>query len=80
MLSIVGILELMDLLVFFFYFILPSRGDCSISLSDDSGGPGHSDSIRAICFDASGRLFASAGDDKLVKIWTTDSWCCIRTV
>lgn len=55
-------------------------GDCSISLSDDSGGPSHSGSIRAICFDASGRLFASAGDEKLVKIWMTDSWRCIRTV
>ncbi|KAM0937121.1 putative transcription factor WD40-like family [Dioscorea sansibarensis] len=56
------------------------EGDCSISLSDDSGGPSHSGSIRAICFDASGRLFASAGDEKLVKIWMTDSWRCIRTV
>ncbi|KAJ0974100.1 hypothetical protein J5N97_016065 [Dioscorea zingiberensis] len=54
--------------------------DCSVSLSDDSGSSDHSDSIRAICFDASGRLFASAGDDKLVKIWMTDSWFCMRTV
>jgi tRNA (guanine-N(7)-)-methyltransferase subunit TRM82 len=25
-------------------------------------------------------LFASAGDDKLLKVWRTDSWRCIRTV
>ncbi|PIA44969.1 hypothetical protein AQUCO_01700499v1 [Aquilegia coerulea] len=54
--------------------------DCSISLVDDSGGPLHSDSIRAICFGANGKLFASAGDDKLVKVWTTNPWRCISTV
>lgn len=57
------------------------QGDCSISLVDDnSGGPSHTDAIRAICFGANGRIFASAGDDKLVKIWATDSWRCIQTV
>ncbi|XP_020242410.1 tRNA (guanine-N(7)-)-methyltransferase non-catalytic subunit WDR4 [Asparagus officinalis] len=52
----------------------------AISLSDSSGGPSHSDAIRAICFGAKGKVFASAGDDKLVKIWMTDSWQCVRTV
>ncbi|XP_058086715.1 uncharacterized protein LOC131233894 isoform X2 [Magnolia sinica] len=56
------------------------QGDCSISLLDDSGGHSHTDPIRAICFAAKGRLFASAGDDKLVKIWNTNSWHCIQTV
>ncbi|KAL6005229.1 hypothetical protein ACLOJK_005791 [Asimina triloba] len=56
------------------------RGDCSISLLDDSAGPSHTDAIRAICFSAKGRLFASAGDDKLVKVWNTDDWHGIRTV
>nr|DAD19583.1 TPA_asm: hypothetical protein HUJ06_021046 [Nelumbo nucifera] len=56
------------------------HGDCSVSLVDDSGRSFHTDSIKAIRFGAKGRLFASAGDDKLVKIWTTDSWHCIRTV
>ncbi|WOL03132.1 tRNA (guanine-N(7)-)-methyltransferase non-catalytic subunit TRM82 [Canna indica] len=56
------------------------EGNCSVSLVDDSGGPSHSDAIRAIKFGANGRLFASAGDDKLVKIWATNPWHCIRTV
>ncbi|XP_010917762.1 uncharacterized protein [Elaeis guineensis] len=55
-------------------------GNCPISLSDDSGGPSHSESIRAIGFGANGSVFASAGDDKLVKIWMTDSWHCTKTV
>ncbi|KAM3278030.1 hypothetical protein ACQJBY_045734 [Aegilops geniculata] len=53
---------------------------CAVSLSDDSGGCSHSDAIRAISFSADGALFASAGDDKLVKIWKTDSWRCIQTI
>ncbi|KAJ6852257.1 putative tRNA (guanine-N(7)-)-methyltransferase non-catalytic subunit WDR4 [Iris pallida] len=52
----------------------------SVSLSDNTGGPSHSDAIRAICFGAKGRLFVSAGDDKLVKLWATDSWHCVRTI
>ncbi|KAK8444156.1 hypothetical protein SEVIR_9G093300v4 [Setaria viridis] len=51
-----------------------------VLLSDDCGGRSHSDAIRAICFSVSGALFASAGDDKLVKVWKTDSWRCIRTI
>ncbi|EER90882.1 hypothetical protein BDA96_01G096200 [Sorghum bicolor] len=51
-----------------------------VSLSDDCGGRSHSDAIRAICFSVSGALFASAGDDKLVKVWKTDSWRCIQTI
>ncbi|XP_018679157.2 uncharacterized protein LOC103978828 isoform X3 [Musa acuminata AAA Group] len=56
------------------------EGDCSVSLKDDSGGPLHSDAIRAITFGANGRLFVSAGDDKLVKIWATSSWHCVCSV
>lgn len=41
----------------------------------------HKDSIRAIRYgEKNGKLFVSAGDDKLVKIWATDSWHCISTV
>lgn len=53
---------------------------CSVSLVDDSSEPFHKDSIRAIRYGAKGKLFISAGDDKLVKVWTTDSWRCICTV
>ena len=27
-----------------------------------------------------GKLFASIGDDKLVKIWNADSWHCTKTI
>ncbi|CAN4113674.1 unnamed protein product [Withania somnifera] len=53
---------------------------CSVSLVDDSGVHMHKDSIRAIRYGAEGMLFVSAGDDKLVKIWVTDSWQCISSV
>ncbi|XP_009412344.2 tRNA (guanine-N(7)-)-methyltransferase non-catalytic subunit TRM82 [Musa acuminata AAA Group] len=56
------------------------EGNCSVSLIDDPSGPSHSDAIRSINFGASGKFLASAGDDKLVKIWETSSWHCIRTV
>uniref|UniRef100_A0ACD5X7I8 Uncharacterized protein n=1 Tax=Avena sativa TaxID=4498 RepID=A0ACD5X7I8_AVESA len=56
------------------------HGGCAVSLSDDSGGCAHSDAIRAITFGAGGALFASAGDDKLVKVWKTGSWRCVRTI
>lgn len=46
----------------------------------DATTPGrHGDVVRAIAFDSSGRLFASAGDDKLVKVWDATSWACMRT-
>ncbi|XP_054802195.1 uncharacterized protein LOC129305966 isoform X2 [Prosopis cineraria] len=50
------------------------------SLTDESGGPFHRDSIRAIRFGSKGRLFVSAGDDKTVKIWSAENWRCICTV
>lgn len=51
-----------------------SREGRPVSLVDESDGPSHKDSIRAIRYGSSGKLFASAGDDKLVKIWSADSW------
>jgi len=56
------------------------KAGSQVLLSYDCGGRSHSDAIRAICFSVSGALFASAGDDKLVKVWKTDSWRCIRTI
>ncbi|KAL3644884.1 hypothetical protein CASFOL_010064 [Castilleja foliolosa] len=49
-----------------------------VNLLDDNGG--HKDSIRAIRFSKSGRLFVSAGDDKLLKIWDTKHWRCFCSV
>ncbi|XP_050364966.1 uncharacterized protein LOC126783526 [Argentina anserina] len=54
--------------------------DSAVSLVDDSSESLHKDSIRAIRYGASGKLFVSAGDDKLVKIWSAESWRCISTV
>ncbi|KAL5155095.1 tRNA (guanine-N(7)-)-methyltransferase non-catalytic subunit WDR4 [Glycine soja] len=51
------------------------------SLTDDSDcAPLHKNNIRAIRFGAKGKLFVSAGDDKTVKFWSTQSWRCITTV
>ncbi|KAJ0053614.1 hypothetical protein Pint_03291 [Pistacia integerrima] len=54
--------------------------DGAVYLLDDSGGPSHKDSIRAIRYGANGKLFVSAGDDKIVKIWSAESWKCISSV
>ncbi|KAJ0927934.1 putative transcription factor WD40-like family [Helianthus annuus] len=40
----------------------------------------HKESIRAIRYGAKGKVFVSAGDDKVVKIWATDSWRCLCSV
>ncbi|KAM1169344.1 hypothetical protein ACFX19_031681 [Malus domestica] len=56
------------------------RGGCAVSLVDNSGCPLHKDWIRTIRYGADGKLFVSAGDDKTVKIWSTESWRCITTV
>lgn len=55
-------------------------GNFAVSLLDDSTSPSHKDSIRAIRYGGTGKLFLSAGDDKVVKIWSTESWHCISTV
>ncbi|KAH6826079.1 Transducin/WD40 repeat-like superfamily protein [Perilla frutescens var. hirtella] len=47
-------------------------------LLDENGG--HKDSIRAIGYSNSGKLFVSGGDDKLVKVWDTNSWRCVYSV
>ncbi|KAJ4845261.1 hypothetical protein Tsubulata_034376 [Turnera subulata] len=60
-----------------FFDLTGSRG---VSLVDNSAEPFHKDSIRAIKFGANGKLFVSAGDDKLVKVWSTGSWQCISSV
>ncbi|KAK8509920.1 hypothetical protein V6N12_001988 [Hibiscus sabdariffa] len=54
--------------------------NCAVTLVDESGGASHNDSIRCIKYGTNGKLFVSAGDDKLVKVWSTDCWRCISTV
>ncbi|RXI02773.1 hypothetical protein DVH24_002851 [Malus domestica] len=56
------------------------RGGCAVSLVVNSGCPLHKDWIRTIRYGADGKLFVSAGDDKTVEIWSTESWRCITTV
>ncbi|KAF8111562.1 hypothetical protein N665_0074s0090 [Sinapis alba] len=52
----------------------------AVTLVDESNESFHKDSIRAIRYSASGKLFASTGDDKLVKIWSAESWSCLNTI
>ncbi|KAE8686148.1 Transducin/WD40 repeat-like superfamily protein isoform 2 [Hibiscus syriacus] len=54
--------------------------NCAVNLVDESGGASHNDSIRCIKYGTNGKLFVSAGDDKLFKVWSTDCWRCISTV
>ncbi|KAL3849878.1 hypothetical protein ACJIZ3_011760 [Penstemon smallii] len=54
------------------------KDGCGVKLIDENGG--HKDSIRAIRYSKSGHLLVSAGDDKLVKIWGTNSWRCVHSV
>ncbi|CAI9297251.1 unnamed protein product [Lactuca saligna] len=57
------------------------REGCSITLGAESGEAcDHKESIRAIRYGAKGKVFVSAGDDKVVKIWATDSWRCLYSV
>lgn len=51
-----------------------------VSLADESKEMLHKDSIRALRFSDKGKLLVSAGDDKLVKIWSTETWQCLFTV
>eukprot|EP00250_Pteridium_aquilinum_P026352 c32884_g1_i1 orf=234-1517(+) len=53
---------------------------CPVPIRDSIPQSYHSDAIKAITFSTEGRLFASAGDDKLVKLWDTELWQCIKTV
>ncbi|KAI3741885.1 hypothetical protein L1987_59563 [Smallanthus sonchifolius] len=57
------------------------RECCPVTLGGDSNGLlHHKESIRAIRYGAKGKVFVSAGDDKVVKIWATDSWRCLYSV
>ena len=67
-------------LTFVWSWLLDSQ-NCAVSLKDDSSeGSLHRDSIRAVRYGAHGKLLVSAGDDKVVKVWSTESWRCITTV
>jgi len=53
----------------------------AVSLTDDSDAvPFHTDKIRAIRFDPKGKLFVSAGGDKIDKVWLKQSWRFITSV
>nr|GEV45807.1 tRNA (guanine-N(7)-)-methyltransferase non-catalytic subunit wdr4 [Tanacetum cinerariifolium] len=52
------------------------RDGYPIALKDEV----HKESIRAIRYGANGKVFVSAGDDKVVRIWDTDTWRCLYTV
>ena len=56
------------------------RDNSPVTLVDESNESFHKDSVRAIRYSASGKLFVSTGDDKLVKIWSAGSWRCLNTM
>ena len=64
-----------DLCALFSFYVI-RRDRCPVVI--DKSITHHEDSIRAIKFNRQGKLFASAGDDKLVKLWDTESWQCIK--
>ncbi|PRP85560.1 tRNA (guanine-N(7)-)-methyltransferase subunit WDR4-like [Planoprotostelium fungivorum] len=47
--------------------------------SEDLHSGIHSDLVRTLSFDEGGKHLVSAGDDKAVKVWSTESWKCIAT-
>ena len=49
-----------------------------IELKDDATP--HTGIIRVFKVSDDGKWFITAGDDKMVKLWSTDSWTCARTV
>ncbi|KAL2645446.1 hypothetical protein R1flu_013033 [Riccia fluitans] len=51
-----------------------------VVVSDETVPARHGEAIRAISFNDKGNFFSSAGDDKLVKLWNTESWSCIKTI
>jgi len=54
-------------------------GRCErIELADDNTP--HTGNIRVFRVSADGKWFVTAGDDKLVKLWSTEGWKCTRTV
>ncbi|KAH7431465.1 hypothetical protein KP509_08G049500 [Ceratopteris richardii] len=53
---------------------------CAVDSEDINSQSCHVDAIKTITFSKDGGLFASAGDDKHVKLWDTDTWRCLRTV
>ena len=54
-------------------------GTCEeIALTDDDTP--HVDHIRVFRTSADGKWFVTAGDDKMIKLWSVDGWRCARTV
>ncbi|XP_071698792.1 uncharacterized protein [Rutidosis leptorrhynchoides] len=56
------------------------REGCAVTLGGDEVFDHRKESIRAIRYGANGKLFVSAGDDKIVNIWSTDSWRCLYSI
>ncbi|MCO5607413.1 hypothetical protein L7F22_061609 [Adiantum nelumboides] len=53
---------------------------CPVDLKYSGAQSCHENAIRTITFSRDGKLFVSAGDDKHVKLWDTETWQCTKTV
>ncbi|KAI5084515.1 hypothetical protein GOP47_0000684 [Adiantum capillus-veneris] len=56
------------------------KGKCQVDVKYPSAQSRHEEAIRTITFSGEGKLFVSAGDDKHVKLWDTETWQCTKTV
>mmetsp|Transcript_29555 Transcript_29555/g.49677 ORF Transcript_29555/g.49677 Transcript_29555/m.49677 type:complete len:459 (+) Transcript_29555:108-1484(+) len=59
--------------------VYDARSSKGFDLVEEKEAAKHIASVRCIAFAPSGHLMASAGDDKLVKVWDTQTWKCLRT-
>ncbi|KAH9617708.1 hypothetical protein KSS87_017214 [Heliosperma pusillum] len=60
--------------------IFDLKKNCPVSFADESKEMLHKESIRAVRFSNEGKFLVSAGDDKLVKIWSSETWQCLCTI
>jgi WD40 repeat protein len=41
---------------------------------------GHDDRVRAVAFSPSAKLLATGGEDRMIKLWSTDTWTLVKAL
>mmetsp|Transcript_9228 Transcript_9228/g.19058 ORF Transcript_9228/g.19058 Transcript_9228/m.19058 type:complete len:457 (-) Transcript_9228:163-1533(-) len=59
--------------------VYDARSSKGVELVEEKEALKHTAALRCLAFAQSGHLMASAGDDKLVKVWDTKTWKCLRS-